>query len=584
MSSGPMWAEWLLAGLCAWLWVLPMDAPSIVICLGLLLVLIYRGKSGWEALGSRSIRSPQAWFFWAGSCYLLVSLVQSLLSPYWVRGLEEWVRHATIFLLFTGLEGRSGRFRELVDLVLRGTSLLAVAIVFDQVLIHPGSQPLSWAFTEGQTPLFPRGYGQFLDPNVCGAFLVVSLALGLKQNRHPLELLFLMSGVVLTQSRGAVLGLLVVFGLFSLLRQHRRFCMAAIFMLLGSFWAIGRAKTLVHEDLGVNQRVELIRGCLSMIQAKPLNGFGPGSFHLFYPSYRTVGGYYPAYAHNHVLELAIEQGVWGAVPWLMAALALGLWLYRRSREGLILLMGVLVMSSVGHAYSMFPFCLQLVLVLVLMTPIRGDGVRKSSSAVKGMAVFLLLFLIFETGRIRLQIQGEIVDTLQVPAGQELLFYDPVIAESLLGRQDSRGKWDKDGLEAGLQYTSVLRHLLPEEANIIFWQARILEESQQTSLAQALYDQALHFNPFSEKITWYRLRLALKREQIDIFWPLFSHILKGNPDYSAINPWYDRIRILGLVMTLKQEGPDSGLKFFEAQDWADEASARELLIEALEYEK
>ena len=48
-------------------------------------------------------------------------------------------------------------------------------------------------------------------------------------------------------------------------------------------------RSLSTNELGVNQRLELLRGIQNYLHAEWLTGSGAGTFHLEYPYYRTLG-------------------------------------------------------------------------------------------------------------------------------------------------------------------------------------------------------------------------------------------------------------------------------------------------------
>ncbi len=82
------------------------------------------------------------------------------------------------------------------------------------------------------------------------------------------------------------------------------------------------------ENTTVTERIVLWKNTLAMVEDRPVTGFGPGGFPVFYPAYAASRATHatgrlklrrqPAKPHNDVLHLAAERGLPGAVLWLLA--------------------------------------------------------------------------------------------------------------------------------------------------------------------------------------------------------------------------------------------------------------------------
>ncbi|HGY89713.1 MAG TPA: tetratricopeptide repeat protein [Planctomycetes bacterium] len=82
------------------------------------------------------------------------------------------------------------------------------------------------------------------------------------------------------------------------------------------------------ENTTVTERVVLWKNTLAMMEDRPVAGFGPGGFPVFYPAYAASRATHatgrlklrrqPAKPHNDMLHLAVERGWIGAALWLLA--------------------------------------------------------------------------------------------------------------------------------------------------------------------------------------------------------------------------------------------------------------------------
>jgi O-antigen ligase len=130
---------------------------------------------------------------------------------------------------------------------------------------------------------------------------------------------------VLAASRGAWASLMVS-GLLVLPFVHRKkllkrvllgliLCGAAIYYALSHFdlsVAAGRARTII-EGVGIDEmRIQMWMGAIDLIKARPLTGWGIGTFIYVFPQFRPIGiyqGWTIDYAHNDYLHMAAELGL-----------------------------------------------------------------------------------------------------------------------------------------------------------------------------------------------------------------------------------------------------------------------------------
>lgn len=139
-------------------------------------------------------------------------------------------------------------------------------------------------------------------------------------------------GVMVSQSRGGILGVLVIAVLGVLNSKRPVAALVGLSLALGSaaplmpdnFWERMR-KTEIKEDTKVSgddlsnrRRIELPRAGIMMWDANPVLGVGPGNYKensaVYNPVLWELNG--PGIAHNTFVEILAEHGVWGSVCFL----------------------------------------------------------------------------------------------------------------------------------------------------------------------------------------------------------------------------------------------------------------------------
>jgi putative inorganic carbon (HCO3(-)) transporter len=163
-------------------------------------------------------------------------------------------------------------------------------------------------------------------------------------------LLLLIAGtLLLTQSRGAWVGLLAATVAFFAWHSRRTAALAAIaagaVVVLAIAFGPERLFDLAVSRSGpgmagnVSGRVELWSRAIYGIQDFPLTGMGMNAFRkvlpVLYPTFLTAPDFDVAHAHNHLLQAALDLGIPGLIAylsiWLVVA-ALLVRVYRRAGE------------------------------------------------------------------------------------------------------------------------------------------------------------------------------------------------------------------------------------------------------------
>lgn len=170
-----------------------------------------------------------------------------------------------------------------------------------------------------------RAYATFSNPNVLGEYLIViaSVAAGMlwKVRRWFSKLYFtgcfgiLCLGLVATNSRGAMLGLLFSAGLFVLFGEKKLVpvgvagLFAMPFILPASLWA-RLASSITMSDSSSVYRMSIYHAGIEMVKNYPLTGIGVDAFNQIYPLFsREAANAY--HVHNLFLQELIELGFVG---------------------------------------------------------------------------------------------------------------------------------------------------------------------------------------------------------------------------------------------------------------------------------
>lgn len=403
-------------------------------------------------------------------------------------------------------------------------------------------------------PSNTRQQGAFLNANLFAALLAPSLTLALgvavevwrRTRATGLALVaflpFVAIGVALalTSSKGgfaaAVFGLalwvvLVTRAKGALLGSLVRRSWPVLLVLALVFGAVG-AKTVGprllrargSEDNSTQFRVYLWRGTLDMARARPVVGFGPGSFPTVYPRFALVG--YTRTAHQSWLQIAAESGA-PALLLLLSALIFAVrasWRQLKSANwasnacGLAALSAICVHSFVDAPLSVMSvwalFCLALALCVGEEEP--------SVSSPRGLNFpFLGATLLLIVGGYGAQkaAQGEELRTLAEDSLRRGLFSNAAVEATqtdpgsarlwnFLGRAtpvDNRTQW-----ENAFKTASTLQPDNASHPRAFARQIASLPAPSSAELAHvaALYDRAVALDPLNSSLRLERAKWRL----------------------------------------------------------------------------
>jgi len=281
-----------------------------------------------------------------------------------------------------------------------------------------------------------RVSGSLGNPNLLGSFICAII---------PVGVCFIASRSISRLLRGLSISLFAVLGCFALAASGTRGSLiglaAGMFFIAGFllFRPSGQSKVkkaviigsllllltiaivlmaprlseISHSDSGTIQVRRLIwSGTLDMIRAKPLTGWGPGSFQIVFPGFRNpvyhmLGvSHNTLHAHSEYLEVLSDTGLTGALLWLVLGVMLIRFWRKRLQRNLVtvgLLAGIVAIAaeatvSVALRWPPTAFLAALLVGLLMVStdssPAPLHGLRKRTyGAVAAAVAVLLLFAI-----------------------------------------------------------------------------------------------------------------------------------------------------------------------------------------------
>jgi O-antigen ligase len=242
---------------------------------------------------------------------------------------DSYLKIIIVFVLMMNTLTTPKRLEQLTFLIIVCCGYIAARAVFDYVrgvhMIESGRVYGSVSGIFGNPNDLALNMVTFLPPAVVIA--VGRQSTPMKRAIAAVVCLLMLGAIVVTQSRGGALGLLVMFAALVMLGRKVRpgFGAIAIAVVLcavpfmpSSFWA--RMESIVNEDLDRTQftgsrearRVVMQEG-LDTFLDYPLTGVGAGQFKNYNPPTRKERW---RETHNAVLQVASETGIFGVAAFL----------------------------------------------------------------------------------------------------------------------------------------------------------------------------------------------------------------------------------------------------------------------------
>jgi len=307
----------------------------------------------WLATGKLSVRTPADW----GIGLLVLMLPITL----WATALPDTTR-PNVYRLLAGIAlyyaiVNWAISRDRVRLLINGTVLAGFFLALSvPVTTHSPASKLRFIPTSLYAR-FPLLVSDTVDPNIIAGSLVILLPCAITmllfgwRNLRLLErwlaiISVLVIGVMLllTQSRGALVGLAVALAVMALLYSRWSWLALLAFSAIGAFvlreQGIVTVINVVTSSSALSSfegRLEVWSRTLYMIQDFLFTGIGMGTFgpivDTMYPLFLASPGTVP-HTHNLFLQVAVDVGLPGLIGWLaiLILVVMGAWqLYQHGR-------------------------------------------------------------------------------------------------------------------------------------------------------------------------------------------------------------------------------------------------------------
>ena len=306
------------------------------------------GRRSAEPLNGSAPTPQPGWIERLLALYVVLYAAQSVYSPDFEKALQQMVFFYVPFALLFGLLRRLQWTPKLVRIcmyVVVGLALVFAALGFVEyatktIFLNPklvAANDVHTYFTVNSV---------FFDPDIFGRFLalvMIGLAVPLLFGRKPREqieatgvLAILWAALVLTLSRSSLAALLVGLGVLAALRwkASRMLLAGAVVIAIGA-----TAILLSPKTFGLNQglnnassgRANLVSGGVDLFKAKPLWGYGSGSFAREYSAHHRHTSPTLSASHTIAITIAAEQGLLGEIVYLALVVVAALTLLRGAR-------------------------------------------------------------------------------------------------------------------------------------------------------------------------------------------------------------------------------------------------------------
>jgi putative inorganic carbon (HCO3(-)) transporter len=374
-----------------------------------------------------------AFFGWvAVSTVFSVHSPTALIGQY--RRFEGLATHATyvgLFFLTLQVADSSSRVRDIA----RALAPSAMLISAYGLLQHVGLDPLKWGEIAHEAE---RSFSTFGNPDPLGGYLImpmaVSLSLALSEQRGPWRLLatasFALSGVALltTFTRGAWIGGVLALALVLVAAVRARVkptkaewaitgaaAAAAAAVFVRSLSSASPVTNIVERVASIFRfsegsavtRFMIWDAAMRAIRTRPLTGYGPDTFALVFPRFKSAA--YSAAAghaniadnaHNYPLHLAAGVGVPGALLlygfWLLVLARSARTAFATERHASRLVMAGMWAAVAGYLVHLFfgisalgSTSLLWVLVALLLAPEARERAVPPPSGGRVLAVLLV---------------------------------------------------------------------------------------------------------------------------------------------------------------------------------------------------
>lgn len=387
---------------------------SIPFLIPLLLCMILHQSMGLWGMkrGGSSIQLPYGTLCWGALLvYILIRALVNPRVPYqvWTAAYQVGIG-LLVYIVFTDLGVKRHTRDRVWFLMMIGAVLQSMWAILlhrngsNMVLWIP--RPESYGMRASGTYICPNHYAHFLQmAGICAFsyFLIPGKSLAMRLLAG-FSLLWILPGLILSQSRSGLLGFLVGTGGMLFLRLARKGWKKAVAgfllsgfagaLILGMIWVFYPpfSERMLSRDTSQNIRfLQFWPDSWNMIQGEGFWGAGPGVFRHAFDQYRehfSNANIFLHYAHNEYLHLIAEYGwipallMFGTLGWALCVWLRQAFQLKDEKSAMIPTMQLgLLGSSLAHAIFDFNFHITAnILVLVMLVGIlQGNSQARSLS-------------------------------------------------------------------------------------------------------------------------------------------------------------------------------------------------------------
>ncbi len=302
---------------------------------------------------SEEDEKPAGWLEWSLLAYVVAYAIQAAYSDDFTHALQNvvffYVPFAMLFVLLRRVEWTTRLALQCLG-VLTALALVFVAIGFWEyhtrhLLLNPK------VIADNQFAPYFRVNSLFFDPNIFGRFLVVvmigvtGVVLWTRERRVTIGgavvLAILWGGLVLTLSQSSFGALLVGLAVLGALRWSVKWALvaAAATLAVGAVLVVAAPSELrLHlgdsksADTATSGRYDLIKGGADLFAARPVGGYGAGSFAREFRHHdRSSTEKAVSASHTIPLTVAAEQGTVGILLYIAVLVFAFIALFRGAR-------------------------------------------------------------------------------------------------------------------------------------------------------------------------------------------------------------------------------------------------------------
>jgi len=409
-------------------------------------ILFPRNRDRWAKIKS----------FWPAFVFILILGISTIFSQVkWFSFWGSWERrmgflawlHFFVFslILFLNLKSRKQIYRILISIIFS-----SILVVFYGLIQSQGWDIFGWTYDP-----FARGriFSTIGQPNFLGSWLLLTLPIPLvflyRRNFKTKILslflfLLLLYTLFLTKSRGAMVGLIFLFGFLVFMwiwKKNKKLIIIPIlcflFILLLLFFSqtnvqkfnespvslpfLARIQSFTNLQEAGQYRLEHWRASLDLIKQRPILGYGIATQRFNFPKYYQPEfavyekpNIYLDYAHNDILDILLSAGFFGLISYLMLIIyvfARG-WKYFLNKSEkpdsqiivLVLMAGLFgyltsILFSFHVMSTLLYFWVFCVLIIVLSQPSRiilkksNQGKELNLTSFKSLLIIFFLLLI-----------------------------------------------------------------------------------------------------------------------------------------------------------------------------------------------